>query len=338
MGDARFFARSGPHGLIAIAAAAGGRAPAINPMFSGVAPLRAAGPGDVSFLDNRRYVTALDETAAGAVIVPADLLDHVPTGTIPIVTAEVSEGWARVAELFHPRPPVCPGVHRTAVIEDGAYVDPSAEIGAYAVIEARAEIGANCRIGAFASVGPGVTIGRDARIGAHASISHAHLGRRVTLFPGARIGQEGFGFTSTATGFLSVPQLGRVMIGDDVEIGANTTIDRGSTGDTVIGAGCRLDNLVQIGHNVRLGRCCVIVAQAGIAGSTVLEDFVQVGGQAALTGHLHVGAGARIGGQAGVIGDVADGAILMGTPAQPRKAFFRQIAILKRLTRNSSGG
>ena len=333
MGDGRFFARSGPHGLIAIAAAAGGKVPASDIAFSGVAPLRAAGPGDVSFLDNRRYVTALDDTAAGAVIVPADLRDRVPAGAIAIVSDDVSQGWARVAGLFHPRPPVRPGIHRTAIVEEGALVDPSAEIGAYAIIEAGAEIGANCRIGPYVSIGPGVTIGRDARIGAHVSVSHAHLGDRVTLFPGARIGQEGFGFTPTKTGFLSIPQLGRVTIGDDVEIGANTTIDRGSTGDTVIGAGCRLDNLVQIGHNVRLGRCCVIVAQAGIAGSTVLEDFVQIGGQAALTGHLRIGIGARIGGQSGVIGDVAAGAVLMGTPAQPRQSFFRQIATLKRLAR-----
>ena len=333
MGDGRFFARSGPHGLIAIAAAAGGSMPATDPTFSGVAPLRAAGPNDVSFLDNRRYVTALETTAAGAVIVPADLRDRVPAGAIAIVSADVSQGWARVAGLFHPRPPICPGVHRTAIVEDDAHVDPSAEIGAYTTIEAGAAIGPNCRIGPYVSVGAGVTIGRDARIGAHASISHAHLGDRVTLFPGVRIGQEGFGFTLTETGFLSIPQLGRVTIGDDVEIGANTTIDRGSTGDTVIGAGCRLDNLVQIGHNVRLGRCCVIVAQAGIAGSTVLEDFVQVGGQAALTGHLRIGTGARIGGQSGVIGDFAAGAVLMGTPAQPRQSFFRQIATLKRLTR-----
>ena len=334
MGDARFFARNKPQALAAVVAAAGGQAPESARVFSGVAPLRAAGPNDVSFLDNRRYVQALDETAAGAVIVTADLSDRVPAGTIAIVTAAVSEGWARVAELFHPRPPTRPGVHPTATIEDGACVDPSAEIGAYTLIEAGAEIGENCRIGSHASIGAGVTIGRDARIGAHVSISHAHLGRRVTLFPGVRIGQEGFGFATTKSGFLSIPQLGRVMIGDDVEIGANSTVDRGSTGDTVIGAGTRLDNLVQIGHNVRLGRCCVIVAQVGIAGSTVLEDFVQVGGQAALAGHLRIGTGARIGAQSGVIGDAAPGAILLGSPAQPRKAFFRQVATLKRLTRD----
>ncbi len=336
MGDARFFARSSPHGLAEVVAASGGSAIESARIFSGVAPLQAAGPNDVSFLDNRRYVLALEATTAGAVIVTPDLLDRVPASTIAIVTATVSEGWARVAALFHPRPPTRPGIHRTATIEDGALVDPTAEIGAYTLIEAGAEIGANCRIGPYVSVGAGVTVGRDARIGAHVSLSHTHLGCRVTVFPGARIGQEGFGFAATATGFLSIPQLGRVMIGDDVEIGANSTVDRGSTGDTIIGAGTRLDNLVQIGHNVRIGRCCVIVAQAGIAGSTVLDDFVQVGGQAALTGHLHIGTGARIGGQAGVIGDAPAGAILMGTPAQPRKAFYRQVATLKRLTRAPS--
>ena len=162
-----------------------------------------------------------------------------------------------------------------------ARVDVSAEVGPYVVIEAGAEIGPGCRIGPFVSIGQGVTIGADCRIGAHASLSHALLGARVYVYPGARIGQEGFSFATTKNGFLSIPQLGRIIVEDDVEVGANTTIDRGSIYDTVIGAGSRLDNLVQIGHNVRLGRCCVIVAQVGIAGSTVLEDFVQVGGQGA---------------------------------------------------------
>jgi UDP-3-O-[3-hydroxymyristoyl] glucosamine N-acyltransferase len=175
------------------------------------------------------------------------------------------------------------------------------------------------------------------RRGAHASLSHTVLGTRVYVYSGARIGQEGFSFASTKTGFLTVPHLGRVVLEDDVEVGANTTIDRGSTGDTVIGAGSRLDNLVQIGHNVRLGRCCVIVAQVGIAGSTVLEDFVQVGGQAAMAGHLRVGNGARIGAQAGVMSDVPAGAALVGSPAQPRQQFFRQVAILKRLARRQEG-
>ena len=161
-------------------------------------------------------------------------------------------------------------------------------------------------------------------------------GRASTSIPVPASARRDFSFASTKAGFLSIPQLGRVVVEDDVEIGANTTIDRGSTRDTVIGAGSRLDNLVQIGHNVRLGRCCVIVAQVGIAGSTVLEDFVQVGGQAAMAGHLQIGQRAQIGAQAGVISDVAPGAILLGSPAQPRIEFFRQVALLKRMLRKKT--
>ena len=180
-------------------------------------------------------------------------------------------------------------------------------------------------------IGEGVVLGADCRIGAHASLSHALLGARVAIYPGARIGQDGFGFATSATGFVTVPQLGRVVIEDDVEVGANSTIDRGSAQDTVIGAGSRLDNLVQIGHNVRLGRCCVIVSQAGISGSTVLEDFVQVAGQAGLTGHLRIGRKARVGAQCGVMADVPAGADVLGSPAYPVREFFRQVVALKRL-------
>ena len=201
-------------------------------------------------------------------------------------------------------PPARAGIHPSAVVGAGATIDPSAEIGPLAVIGEGAEIGPRCRIGALAVIGPGVVLGPDCRIGAHASLSHALLGARVYVYPGARIGQEGFGFAIGAEGFLSVPQLCRVILEDDVEVGANATIDRGSLQDTVIGAGSRLDNLVQIGHNVRLGRGCVIVAQAGISGSTILEDHVMMGPQAGLTGHLRIGRMAKIGAQAGVMADV----------------------------------
>ena len=312
-----------------------GTAPAIERMFVGVAPLQSAVECQVSFLDNRRYAVALEQTRAGAVIVHPQMQRRVPNSTIAIVTVSPYEGWARVAALFHPALPPRPGIHPAALIDPDAQVHRSAEIGPYAVVEARAEIGPGCRIGSFVSIGPGVTVGPDCRIGTHASLSHALLGARVYIYPGARIGQEGYSFATTETGFLSIPQLGRVIIEDDVEVGANTTIDRGSTCDTIIGAGTRIDNLAQIGHNVRLGRCCVIVAQVGIAGSTVLEDFVQVGGQAAMAGHLRIGQGSQIGAQAGVISDVPAGSALLGSPAQPRKEFFRQVATLKRMTRRS---
>src|SRR6476620_9988341 len=333
MGNARFFRRSGPYPLAVVTDTARGIADDRELLLEGVAPLQTAGPNQVSFLDNRRYASVLDQTLAGAVIVHPDMAARVPAGTVAIQTTEPYAAWARVAALFYPVPSVSPGIHPSAIVADGARVDPSAEVGPLSVIEAGAEVGPGCRIGPCAVIGSGVIIGRDCRIGAHVSLSHALLGARVYVYPGARIGQEGFGFAPTSTGFLTAPQLGRVILEDDVEVGANTTIDRGSAQDTVIGAGSRLDNLVQIGHNVVLGRCCIIVAQVGIAGSTVLEDFVQVGGQAALDGHLTIGCGARIGAQAGVIRDVPAGVDVVGSPAQPKRDFFRQVAILKRLAR-----
>jgi UDP-3-O-[3-hydroxymyristoyl] glucosamine N-acyltransferase len=336
LGDARFFRRSGPYSLAVVANAARGVVDELELLLEGVAPLQTAGRNEVSFLDNRRYASALDQTSAGAVIVHPDMVARVPSGTKAIRTTEPYAAWARVAALFYPVRPKSPGVHPSAVVAEGASVDPSAEIGPLSVIEAGAEIGAGCRIGPCVVIGAGVIVGRDCRIGAHASLSYAILGARVYVYPGARIGQEGFGFARTNDGFLTVPQLGRVILEDDVEVGANTTIDRGSSRDTVIGAGSRLDNLVQIGHNVVLGRCCVIVAQVGISGSTVLEDFVRVGGQAAMAGHLRIGQHAEIGAQAGVISDIAPGAKMLGSPAQPKNEFFRQIASLKKMAKKES--
>jgi UDP-3-O-[3-hydroxymyristoyl] glucosamine N-acyltransferase len=337
-GDPRFFQRAGPHPLADVIAAAGATAEAPDGrLFSGVAPLQAAGSDQVSFLDNRRYLPMLEASGAGAVIVHPDLAGRVPSGCVPIVTSQPYLGWARVAALFHPLPPTRPGRHPSAVVDPDAIVDPSAEIGPFVLIGARAEIGPRCRIGAGTVIGEGVVIGADVRIGTHVSISHALIGARVHLFSGVRIGQEGFGFAPSPTGFVTVPQLGRVVIEDDVEVGANSTIDRGSAQDTVIGAGSRLDNLVQIGHNVHIGRCCVIVAQVGISGSTVLEDFVQLAGQAGLAGHLRIGRKARIGGQCGVMSDVPADAVMLGSPAMPVKEFFRHVAVVRRLAERKPG-
>jgi UDP-3-O-[3-hydroxymyristoyl] glucosamine N-acyltransferase len=335
-GDPRFFQRSGPFSLAAVATAAGAAIPAGDIVLRGVAPLQTASPDEVSFLDNRKYMAALAETRAGAVIVHADMAMRVPHTAVAIVAPEAYVAWARVAALFHPLPPIAPGVHPSAVVAAGALISASAEIGPLAVIGANAEIGPRCRIGPLAVIGDGVVMGADCRVGAHVSLSHALLGDRVTVYPGARIGQDGFGFATSDGAYLSVPQLGRVILEDDVEIGANCTIDRGSLHDTRIGAGSRLDNLVQIGHNVALGRGCVIVSQAGISGSTILEDHVMVAGQAGLTGHLRIGRRARIGAQAGVMSDVPEGADVVGSPAQPAREFFRHLAVLRRVAREAS--
>jgi UDP-3-O-[3-hydroxymyristoyl] glucosamine N-acyltransferase len=337
-GDPRFFARPGLRSPAELADHVGGTLlPASDgtttPVLRGVAPLSAAAPDQVSFLDNRKYLSELAITRAGLVIVSQAHAERRPPSVAALVVPDPYLAWARIASLFYPPVPARPGRHASAVVEDGAEIDPTAEIGALAVIGAGVRVGAHTRIGEGAVIGPGVVIGRDCRIGPLVSITHAILGDRVQLLAGARIGQEGFGFAIGAEGFTSVPQLGRVVLEHDVEIGANSTIDRGSTADTVIGAGSRLDNLVQIGHNVRLGRCCVVVAQAGISGSTILEDFVTVAAQAGLTGHLRIGSKARIGAQAGVMSDVEAGTDIVGSPAMAVREFFRNVATLRRLSR-----
>ena len=345
-GDARFFARSGPKSLEALAALADAtiRPPRLEsalatPLeFTGIAPLQAASVSQVSFLDNRRYLRQLAATGAGVVIVAPVFAGEVPAAAAALVTPEPYLAWARIAAAFHPSPAVAAGIHRTACVDPTAEVDRTAEVGAFAVVGARATIGARSLVSAHAVVGPGVAIGTDCRIGSHVSLSHAILGDRITLFPGARVGQDGFGFAVGAQGFVTVPQLGRVLIEDDVEIGANATIDRGSVQDTVIGAGSRLDNLVQIGHNVRLGRCCIVVSQAGISGSSELGDFVTIAAQAGLIGHIRIGAKARVGAQCGVMSDVAAGADVIGSPAMPFREFFRNVATLRRLARRPAAG
>lgn len=332
-GDPRFFQRTGPHTLAAVADSAQAEAPPRRLMLTGIAPLQTAGPDQVSFLDNRKYIAALEATKAGAVIVHPDLASRVPPDSVAIVTAEPHPAWARVAALFFPLPPAKPGIHPTAIVAPDAEIDPSAEVGPMAIIGSAVKIGPRCRIGPLAVVGDGTTMGRDCRIGSHVSLSHAMLGNRVVLYPGARVGQEGFGFAVTPEGFLSIPQLGRVVLEDDVEVGANATIDRGSLHDTVIGAGTRLDNLVQVGHNCRIGRCCVLVAQVGISGSTVLGDFVMLGGQVGLAGHLKIGSGAKIAAQSGVMTDIPAGAEYMGFPAEPIRAFMRGVVTLRRLAK-----
>jgi UDP-3-O-[3-hydroxymyristoyl] glucosamine N-acyltransferase len=334
-GDPRFFQRAGPQTLAAVVDAAEAEAPPRRLMLHRVAPLAAATPEDVSFcLNDRKYLPALGATKAAAVVVHPDMSARVPDTAVAIVASDPLMAWAKVAALFHPVSPATPGIHPSAVVAASARIDPTAEIGPLAVIGENVVIGPRGRIGAMVVIGGGVEIGRDVRIGPHASVSHALIGDRVYIYPGVRIGQEGFGFAITPEGFHTVPQLGRVLIENDVEVGANTTIDRGTLDDTVIGAGTRIDNLVQIAHNVHIGRACVIVAQVGISGSTVLEDQVVLAGQVGVAGHLRIGTGSRIGAKSGVMADVPPRSELLGVPAQPAKHFFREIATIRRWVRN----
>lgn len=344
--DPRFFKRVGPFTLHEIAekadasvtgstfsASEGAKEGGGARLFYGVAPLHTATSREVSFLDNRRYVAHLATTQAGAVILSAPFADKAPAACIPLVCKQPYLSWARVARLFHPDPLPTPGIHATAVLGANVTLGENVEIGPLAVIGDGARIGANCAIGAHAVIGANVVLGHGCRIGSQVSVSHALLGENVVLYPGARIGQDGFGFAPGPEGFETVPQLGRVILEDGVEIGANTTIDRGSMRDTVIGAGSRIDNLVQIGHNARLGRGCVVVSQAGVSGSTEIGDNVTIAAQAGLTGHLHIGERARIGAQCGVMSDVEAGADVIGSPAMPFREFFRNVATLRKLSR-----
>ena len=264
--------------------------------------------------------------------------EKAPAGMALLLTDDPYRAYARIAALFHPLPTPRAGLDPTAVIDETAVIDPSCRVDAGAVVGPGATIGPRCHLSAHAVIGPNVVLGSDCIVGPSAALVYAIIGARVVIHTGVRIGQDGFGFALGAEGHLKVPQLGRVVIGDDVEIGANTTIDRGTGPDTVIGAGTKIDNLVQIAHNVRLGRGCVVVAQVGISGSTTVGDFAMIGGQAGLTGHLDIGAGARIAAQAGVMADVDPGAAVGGSPSRPIREWMRGVAIVQRMVRKRRGG
>lgn len=331
--DPRFHPATGPHELARVAEAGGARFHGDgHRLFHGVAPLQAAAPDQVAFLDGRRHLDTLRGSKAGAVVVTAEFEAAVPDGAVALVAPSPHLAFARIAALFHPAPAPVPGIHPTASVAADAVLGEGCEIGPYAVVGAGAVLGARCILGPHAVVGPACIFGDDCRILAHASAVYCLAGHRVTLHHGARVGQEGFGFTPTPEGrFVTIPQLGRVVLEDEVEIGANACVDRGALGDTVLGRGTRLDNLVQIGHNVVTGRGCVIVAQVGISGSTHLGDYVTIAGQAGLTGHLKIGSKARIGAQAGVQSDIPPGQDVTGSPAMPVKDALRAALYLRKL-------
>ena len=331
--DSRFYASAGPISLGALRAALGLAGAADDArLFGGVAPLNLAGPDDVAFMEGRKNLPALKGTKAGAVVIEEGFAEHVPSGCVPLLATLPQADFIKIARLFHPPVQPKPGIHPSAVIAPDAVIGPGCEIGAFVFIGAGAGIGAHAILEHHSAIGPGCKLGAHGRIHAHASMAYCIAGDHVVVHPGARIGNEGFGFITSSQGqHVTMPQLGRVIIGDGAEIGAGTCIDRGAGGDTVIGAGARIDNLVQIGHNVTIGRGAVIVAQVGVSGSASIGDYAVLAGQAGIAGHLTIGARARVGAQAGVMNDIPAATDVVGSPAWPAKETMRAFARLRRL-------
>jgi UDP-3-O-[3-hydroxymyristoyl] glucosamine N-acyltransferase len=338
MADPDFFTKARTFTLEELAEISGSRlvnAPS-DQKIADVASLDQAGADQVSFFENIKYKNSFLATKAGACFVSEKMVSHAPDGLALLVSAAPYKAYARAAQAFYPdekpKADISPSAHidKSAEIGEGCTIEPGA------VIKAGVKLGKDCWVEAGAVIGTNVVFGDYCRIGSNATISHARIGNHVRLYPGVRIGQDGFGFAIDPSGHIKVPQLGRVIIHDHCEIGANTTIDRGAGPDTVIGAGTWIDNLVQIGHNVKIGRGCIIVSQVGISGSTELGDFVAMGGQSGVAGHLKIGSGARIAAQSGLMRDVPAGEEYMGSPAVPIRQFMRQVAKLGQLVKSKT--
>jgi UDP-3-O-[3-hydroxymyristoyl] glucosamine N-acyltransferase len=339
MGNRRFFDH--PRGLtvaeiISLTGAESSETARLSHLITGVAPAEFAGPHDLTFIENNKYAAALGKTHAGVCLMPQRFRSKAPQGLIVLCTDQPYRAFVAVHRELYPQSLKPASLFETSGIFEGAIIHPAARLESDvtvdpgAVIGPRAEIGAGSMIGATAVIGPDVLIGRDCVIGAGCSITHSLVGDRVVIHPGCRIGQDGFGYMTDAV-LQKIPQTGRVIIQNDVEIGAGTTIDRGGIRDTVIGEASKIDNLCQIGHNVVIGRHCVVVAQSGLSGSVTLEDFAVLGGSVGLAPHVTIGRGARVAARSGIMHDVPPGETWGGYPAKPSRQWMRELTTLARL-------
>jgi UDP-3-O-[3-hydroxymyristoyl] glucosamine N-acyltransferase len=338
MADPRFFDNRGPFALAELCARASLACPegaAGNAQVFDVAGLVSAGPPHLSFCDSARARADFLATRAGWCLVGKNTpRNAAPSATILIPSAVVGSAFAAVARLFYPE-------HELDIRSQEFAIHPSARLGEAVtlapgvVIGRDAEVGDHTRIGANTVVGRGVTIGRSCEIGPNVSIGFAHLGDEIILQPGVAIGGSGFGFVSGPDGHAKTPQLGRVIVQDRVEIGANSAIDRGALADTVIGEGTKIDNLVQIGHNSVMGRHCIVAGQGGLSGSVVLGDFVIIGGGSGVADHVRIGDGARLAGLSGIAYDLEGGRDYGGIPARPIRDWHREMLTLAKLAKRS---
>lgn len=291
----------------------------------GVAAVENAGDGDLTFVVAEAYARALERSSTPVVVAPEDL--SLPEGVTAIRVPDPRVAFGELVRLFRPETASEAGVHATAAVSPDARLEAGVSVGAYAVVEAGAEVGEETRLGPHAVVHAGARVGRECEIQAGCTIhGSVRMGDAVRVLPGARLGTDGYGYADHGDGAVPFPQVGRCVIGDEVEVGANATIDRGALRDTVVGARTKIDNLVHIAHNVQVGEGCMIVAQVGVAGSVEIGERAQVGGQAGIAGHLTIGDGARVAAQAGVIGDVPPGATYSGYPARPHREAMRASA------------
>jgi UDP-3-O-[3-hydroxymyristoyl] glucosamine N-acyltransferase len=299
---------------------------------SGVAPLDRADASHVSFLASSRYAHLAKHADAGVLLVSPELAGTATRARAVVVVGKPHDALLQLLPTFHFTPARVPGIHATARVGRGAKLGDGLSIEEYAVIGAGAVIGDRVWIGPHAVVGDGARVGADTVLYAHSTIySGSEIGERVVVQSGARVGSDGFGYIFRDGEHQRIPHVGRCIIGNDVDIGANSTIDRGSIDDTVIGDGTKIDNLVHVGHNVRVGKLCLLMAHVGISGSVILEDGVIMAGQSGVAGHVTIGAGARIAGAAGVISDVPAGESWSGYPARPHTQSLRASAALLKL-------